>query len=286
MARIEPGLDIRYHWVESEADRNLDATLADAGGKGLFVKAIEQAVVRHEADVAVHSLKDLPALPASPGLVIAAVPLRQDVRDCLISAVVTSLDQLPHGAVVGTASPRRAAQVRRLRPDLRIQPLRGNIQTRISKVLAEDGAYDATLLAVAGLRRGGLSVHAKHPVELATMLTAAGQGALAVQCRADDHLTVARCLPLNDPISAVAVHAERQVVAALGGDCHSSIAVLAQPVGPASIGGEFRLRARVLSPDGQVCLEADRTGPTRQLGRVAKQVVAQLRESGADALLR
>ncbi len=287
LAGAQPGLAVDYRWIESEGDQRPEVSLADAGGKGLFARAVEQAVLRCQADVAVHSIKDLPAGQETSGLVIAAVPMRADVRDCLISRHAKTLEQLSHGATVGTASPRRAAQVKRLRPDLQVHVIRGNVQTRIRKVLTEC-RFDATLLAVAGLRRAGLVEYAQHPIDTTTVLTAAGQGALAIQCRMADHVTLTRCLPLNDPWSSAAVHAERQIVAALGGDCHSPIAVLVQQKAKGCTGGgtQCRVRARVLSPDGRICLEADRTGPARHLTRLAVDVVAQLRRSGCQQVLK
>ena len=195
--------------------------------KGYSLAPLSRELVDGNADLAVHSLKDLPAIPETPGLVLAAVPPRRDVRDCLISPHATSIDKLPIGATLGTAGPRRASQAKRLRPDLQIRLIRGNIETRIRKVL-EDRQVDATLLAMAGLQRANLTEHAQHPIDPAIMLPAAGQGALALQCRADDHQTLRRCLPLNDPLTAACVNTERQIVADLGGNCHSPIAVLAR----------------------------------------------------------
>jgi hydroxymethylbilane synthase len=291
LARLHPTVTITYRWIESEGDQSAntpgapDAPLSEAGGKGLFAGTLEREVLAGTADLAVHSLKDLPARPApgskSAGLAIAAIPPRADVRDCLVAQHgAKSIEALPRGATLGTAGPRRAAQVLRLRPDLQIKLIRGNIETRIKKVL-EEKQYDATLLAVAGLVRAGLSRHAKHALDTAVMLPAAGQGALALQCRADDHVTLLRCLPLNDPATATAVHVERGIVAALNGDCHSPIAVLAltTPTG-------VSVRARVLSLDGQTCLEAADESPLRALGKMIKRVVESLQARGAVGVLK
>jgi hydroxymethylbilane synthase len=321
LMRVHPGLRIEFRWIESEGDQRTDVPLAASGGKGLFARAIEIALLRREADLAVHSMKDLPAAGSATakGLTIAAVPLREDVRDCLIArSGAATMAALPHAAILGTASPRRAAQVRRLRPDLQIQLIRGNVETRLRKVLI-DQQFDATLLAMAGLRRGGFGDHAKHPVDPAILLPAACQGALALQCRTDDHVTLMRCLPLNDSITAQAVNAERRIVAGLHGDCDSPIAVLAEPIAPpdappdapakafaetaASADGAaapvpapaapgrpaavwgFRLRARVIRPDGGACAEVDLQGPVRQTTRLVNQALALLRERGALAIL-
>lgn len=303
LRRLHPRVEVQYRWIESEGDRHDGVMLAEHGGKGLFTSALEEALLRGEADLAVHSLKDLPAVDRT-GLAIAAIPPRGDVRDCLISrSGAATIAELPPAAVVGTASPRRAAQLLRVRPDLRVQLLRGNVDTRLRKVLdAEDAAsthgapgsihYDATLLAAAGLQRLGLKEHLRHPIDAETILPAACQGALAIQCRADDHVTLTRCLPLNDAATATAVHAERAVVAGLSADCHSPVAVLGEPVklDPHSVKRNadahwFRLRVRVLSPDGSACLEADEKCKTRELRRLVKQIVKDLTARGARQIL-
>lgn len=304
LARLHPQVEVHYRWIESEGDRHDGVMLAEHGGKGLFTSALEDALLGGDADLAVHSLKDLPAVDR-PGLAIAAIPTRADARDCLISrGGAATIDELPAAAVVGTASPRRAAQLLRVRPDLQVQLLRGNVDTRLRKVLDQDGAaapgapgpgsvhYDATLLAAAGLTRLGLEEHLRYPIDIETVLPAACQGALAIQCRADDHVTLTRCLPLNDPTTAMAVHAERAIVAGLNADCHSPVAVLGEPVklDPHSVKRNadahwFRLRVRVLSTDGSTCLEADERCKTRELRRLVKQIVRDLTDRGARQIL-
>ncbi len=283
LALVNAGLEVQYRWIESEGDRLVDASLADAGGKGLFARAVEQAVLNGRADVAVHSLKDLPTDEVTKGLVIAAVPAREDARDCLISRHQGGIDGLPQGGVVGTASPRRAAQLKRVRPDLQIQLIRGNIETRLRKVL-EDGLYDATLLAVAGLRRAGLGQHATRAIDPSVVLPAAGQGALAVQCRAADHTTLTRCLPLNDAWTAAAVHGERRIVASLQGDCHSAIAALVEPIGSNGDGG-VRVRGKVLSQDGVTCIENDTQVLFKQIDKATNGAASDLITRGAQAVL-
>ncbi|MBI1336006.1 MAG: hydroxymethylbilane synthase [Phycisphaera sp.] len=282
LARLHPTIEVRYLWIESEGDKLTQASLADAGGKGLFVKAVEEALLNNKADLAVHSLKDIP-VTMTPGLVLAATPKRGDVRDCLITrGGLESIDKLPHGATVGTSSPRRAAQLKRIRPDLVIHPLRGNVETRLNKVI-RDGLFDATLLAMAGLERSGMGEHARFPVDPSVMVPAAGQGCLALQCRMDDHVTLSRCLPLNDTVTGEAVHAERQVIAGLSGDCHSPIAVYAQPVGDAAL--EFDVHALVLGPEGVKTVEARERCPAKSVRRVVKRMVKALKDQGAMALL-
>lgn len=286
---LHPGLRVDYHWVESEGDRLTEGPLASAGGKGLFAKSIEIAILEGQADLAVHSLKDLPAAAdeQTPGLVIAAIPTRGDVRDCLVvkpGLAAASITELPANATLGTASPRRAAQALRLRPDLKVQLIRGNVQTRLDKVISQR-VFDATLMAVAGLRRAGLADHAKAIVEPEQIMPAACQGALALQCKSDDHVTLWRCLPLNDPLSSQAVHAERQVVAALGAGCHSPVCVLAQHrMEGKTI--QFDLRARVLSPDGSRLAHASETGTARQVSRMVQTLLSNLKSQGATDILR
>jgi hydroxymethylbilane synthase len=304
---------VQYRWITSAGDRHQQAMAGQsptALGKGQFTGAIEQAVLQQEADLAVHSLKDMPG-EETKGLTLAAIPRREQVHDCLISrAGVASLAGLPEGAVFGTSSPRRAAQVRRLRGDLLIRTIRGNVQTRLSKVFgtsepaagpqqpsapAETGSattpsFDATLLAFAGLARSGLREYTTHALATTEMLPAACQGALALQCRADDHTTLSRCLPLNDPEAATAVHAERQVVAALGADCHSPVAVLARPM-PAPVearrneGQWFHIHARVLSPQGLHLAEAEERAPTKRLRHRVEALITTLKQQGAERIL-
>ena len=282
LQRLHPGCTLEYRWIESEGDRQTERSLADSGGKGLFARAVERALLAEEADVAVHSLKDLPTQLTS-GLAIVAIPKRADPRDCLITREAATIEALPRGAVVGTASPRRSAQLLRLRPDLQMTLLRGNIETRLRKVL-EEGRADATLLSVAGLRRAALGRHADKPLDAELMLPAAGQGALAIQCRLDDHISLARCLPLNDAATSAAIHFERQIVAGLGGSCHSPIAAYAAPTDADS--GAFALRARVLSPDGRICLEAEpRRALPEQLAHAAAAMVRALLDQGGAAVL-
>lgn len=312
LSRRAGGVAIAFEWITSEADRRADAVLAEVGGKALFTKAIDAAVLDGRADVAVHSMKDVPAAEEGPaaGLTIAAVPLREDVRDCLISRTdAAGIVDLPAGTTLGTSSPRRAAQALRLRPDLHIVPIRGNVGTRIERVLggevasgelrvaseeevdarlansqrASRNSSQATLLAIAGLNRLGLTHHARHPLDPTSMLPAAGQGALAIVCRADDHATLARCLPLNHAPSAEAVHAERAVVARLGADCFSPIAVLVE-----SDDHYWRVRARVLVPDGSAMIEVDHSrevGSSDGLTYLVDEAVRDLEQQGARAML-
>lgn len=294
LARLHPQIAIEYRWIESEGDRFSQRPLAGVGGKGLFTAALEQALLKGDADIAVHSLKDMPA-DETPGLVLAAIPKRSDVRDCLIARDgVTSIDELPQGATVGTSSPRRAAQALAIRPDLQIVPMRGNVDTRLEKIQAPVvmGSCDATFIAAAALRRLGRADLTEHAIATDVMLPAACQGALAVQCRSDDHVTLTRCLPLNDPTASTSAHAERQVVAGLGADCHSPVAVLAEPVDPSQVNAKrnadahwFTLQVKVLSVDGTTCLSHAEKVKTKDLRHLVKRTVELLHDQGARVVL-
>lgn len=290
LGSLNPHVEVQHLWLDSEGDSREQAPATAAAppiaplGKGVFVRAIETALLSGRADIAVHSLKDLPTLTSTEGLITAAIPPRVDPRDCLISrSGAATIEQLPQGAQVGTASPRRAAQLRRRRPDLRVRPIRGNIETRLRKVM-QDGEHEATLLAVAGLLRADLGQHAAHPIPPETLLPAPGQGALAVQCRANDHTTVRRCLPVNDSTTAIAVNAEREIVAALGCDCFAPIAAFAEPLSDHGA-DSFRLRVRLLSPDGSRSVEADERVTVRDLAKATKRVIKALRRQGAMDLV-
>lgn len=290
-----PDVEITYLWVESRGDQITEGSLAEVGGKGLFTQSVDQAVLEKRADLAVHSLKDVPIDPSEslPGLALAAVCKRTLPNDCLVSADGhNSLTTLPQNAVVGTSSPRRAAQILALRPDIEVRLLRGNVDTRVKKVLSETGGYDAAVMAVAGLKRLGMREHADRSLSFEEMLPAACQGAIAIRCRGTDHVALTRCLPLNHAASSTAVHAEREVVSLLGGDCYSPIAVLAEPVPPSQTQAKrnadshwFRLRIKACAADGSSVLAIDEQCKTAELRRLVKRVSKQLLDQGAGRLL-
>jgi hydroxymethylbilane synthase len=239
--------------ITTTGDRVKDRPLAELGGKGLFCKEIETALLEESIDVAVHSMKDLPTwLPV--GLTIGAMLAREDARDVLIARGAGGLESLPQRALVGSASLRRQAQLLARRPDLRVATLRGNVETRLRKLAA--GEVDATLLALAGLRRLGIMPDGAVVLAPEAMLPAVGQGAIGVECRADDALTRALLGAVDDPPTSACVRAERALLAALDGSCHTPIAGYAE-----ADGTELRLRALIARPDGSVCLHAERQGP-------------------------
>jgi len=238
-----PGAEVTVKVIKTSADSNPTASIRAASSVGVFVKELEQALVEKEIDIAVHSMKDLPtAVPSA--LRIAAVPEREDARDAFIAEKITSLSELPPGSIVGTGSIRRQAQLLALRPDLRIMDIRGNVDTRLKKL--RSGTYDAVVLACAGLNRLGLQDRISAPLDLAQMLPAPGQGALAVEVRDDDVETTLAVSALNHPPTAAAISAERQFLHQMGGGCNVPVAVYAR-MNPNGV----EIEGLVASPDGR-----------------------------------
>lgn len=236
------GLTVEELHVVTSGDRIVDRPLYEVGGKGLFVKELEEALLDGRAHFAVHSLKDVPA-EVAPGLAIVAIPKREDPRDVFISRDGRKLAGLPEGAAVGTSSLRRAIALQITRPDLKILPLRGNVDTRLRKL--EEGSLDAIVLALAGLRRLGLEHRATEVLSTDVMLPAIGQGALAIECRAEDAETAAVMAMIDHAETAICVATERGVMAALGADCRTPIAAFSLRDGE-----ELFLRAIIAEPDG------------------------------------
>ncbi|MFO0988807.1 MAG: hydroxymethylbilane synthase [Alphaproteobacteria bacterium] len=264
--------------IKTTGDRVQDRPLAELGGKGLFAKEIEQALLADTIDCAVHSLKDLEThLP--PGLVIGAVLPRADPRDALIAPAARSLADLPAGASVATGSIRRAAQLRALRPDLAIGPLRGNVDTRLAKI--RGGAAAATLLAVAGLERLGLSVPEATPLDPDVFLPAPGQGLVAIECRDRDGRVRELLAACGDAASAAAMAAERALLAGLDGSCKTPIGALAT----ALPGGALRLRALLARADGTLILHAERVGTPGDAAAMGADAAADLRARAPADLL-
>ncbi|MEC9367776.1 MAG: hydroxymethylbilane synthase, partial [Pseudomonadota bacterium] len=242
--------------ISTTGDRITDRTLRDAGGKGLFTKEIEDALIAGDIDLAVHSMKDVPTvLPG--GLEISTLLPREDVRDAFVSLSAASIGKLPAGAVIGTASLRRQAQVKRLRPDLNVTPLRGNVGTRLKKL--GEGQIDATLLAFAGLRRLGMADRVTALLEPEEMLPAVAQGAIGIEIRQDDTATRGLLSPVNDAATANCVSCERAFLAVLDGSCRTPIAGLAR-----ISGNKMTFRGQILTPDGTECHEAERQGSVSQ----------------------
>ncbi|MBK6684256.1 MAG: hydroxymethylbilane synthase [Deltaproteobacteria bacterium] len=273
----EPGLEVELVRLTTQGDKILDQALSKVGGKDLFVKEIEAALFDGRAEVAVHSLKDVPTeLPA--GLEVTAFPPREDPRDALVSTKGYTLDTLPKGASVGTCSLRRAAQLLRLRPDLVIKPIRGNVQTRLKK-LDEDN-LDATILAYAGLLRLGMTQVATEVLSPERSLPAIGQGILAVECRRDDHPTTQRVQQLDDPAARAAALTERAFLRRLQGGCQVPIA------GHATLSGDqITLRGLVASLDGQESVEDQIAGPLGDAEALGTELADRLLGRGARRIL-
>jgi hydroxymethylbilane synthase len=273
----EPGLEVRLHELVTKGDKILDVALARVGGKGLFVKEIEDALLAGDAEIAVHSMKDLPAVLAD-GLVVGAVPEREDPRDALCSPRHKTLAALPRGAKVGTSSLRRAAQLKTLRPDLQIEMVRGNVETRLRK--ASEG-LDAVVLAYAGLRRLGLAEHATQVFEPSEMLPAVAQGALALEARAADAATLARLAPLDHAPTRQRVEAERGLLRRLEGGCQVPIAAHATVKD-----GRVMLRALVASLDGARVIRGERSGPGSEARALGEALGDELLSKGAAEILK
>lgn len=251
-ALAQPGT-IEIVVIKTTGDMVLDRTLAEIGGKGLFTKEIDEAMLAGRIDIAVHSMKDV-ATVLPDGIVLPCILPREDPRDAFVCLKAPTLAALPAGAVIGTASLRRGAQILWRRPDLKVVPLRGNVQTRLRRL--QEGAVDATLLALAGLRRLGMAEHATAVLATEDMLPAVAQGAIGITCRTGDEAAHRWLAPLNDPASATRVSAERALLAVLDGSCRTPIAALAELEG-----GEVRLRGLVIRPDGTLAHETERRGP-------------------------
>lgn len=254
---------------KTTGDRILDRTLAEAGGKGLFTKELEEALLENRADLAVHSMKDVPTwLP--DGLEISTLLPREDPRDAFFSRGGHDIDGLPAGSVVGTAGLRRQAQILERRPDLTVVPFRGNVQTRLAKLDA--GEVDATLLALAGLRRLGLTERITAVLETGVMLPAVAQGAIGIEIRSADDRTRALLEPLHCADTAARVSAERALLAMLDGSCRTPIAALAT-----LDGDRLSLTAKVLSPDGKQVFRAERNGAATDAAALGADAGAEIK---------
>ncbi len=268
-ALARPVESITIAVIRTSGDAIQDRALSEAGGKGLFTKEIEEALLEQRIDLAVHSAKDMAtALP--DGLFLSGFLPRADVRDALILREGASLDDLPAGARIGTASLRREAQLRRLRPDLEVSLLRGNVHTRLTKV--RDGVFHGTLLALAGLTRLGLAHEASAILDTTHFLPAVGQGAVAIESRIGDDATNAAIAAIACTDTGIALAAERAFLAALDGSCRTPIAGLARVEGD-----QVRLRGLILSPDGRDAAEVDQAAPLADAARLGAEAGARLR---------
>lgn len=271
-----PGLECSEYVITTTGDRMLDRPLPEIGGKGLFTSELEDALLSGKVHAAVHSLKDLP-VEGTPDIAVAAIPEREAAHDVLVSAGGQTLSSLPEGARVGTCSLRRTSQLLAHRPDLTILPLRGNGDTRVKKLL--NGEYDAIVLAQAGLTRLGLQALISEVFPLDVMLPAPGQGALAIQCRADDPETLKLLAAIHDPLTGAAVSAERAFLSSLGGGCSLPVAAFAQ-----KNNGTIILTGAVLSVDGKQAIRL--SAVDKEPHKLGQRLADLVLERGAADLLK
>ncbi len=277
LRRAHPGLEVELVPMSTRGDRILDTPLAKVGGKGLFVKELEQGLLAGRADIAVHSMKDVP-VDFPPGLCLPVIMAREDPRDAFVSLRYPRPDALPQGARVGTASLRRQCQLARRRPDLQILTLRGNVNTRLARL--DVGDFDAIVLAAAGLTRLGLEARIACHLEPEESLPAIGQGAMGIECREDDVRVRELIAPLDDAHTHTRLRAERALNARLQGGCQVPIA------GHALLrDGQIHLRGLVGEPDGTAVVEAEIRGPEDEAESLGAALAEALLARGADAIL-
>ena len=277
LIRRYPELTVEIHTIKTTGDKILDVPLAKVGGKGLFVKEIEEALLDNSVDLAVHSMKDVPTeLP--DGLGIVAVSEREDPRDAVLGRVSTPIMELPQGAKIGTSSLRRQAQLFAVRPDFAIEPLRGNINTRLRKL--KEGMYDAIILAMAGVKRLGWEKEVTEVIDPDVMLPAIGQGALGIEARLDDEITLERIAFLNDDVTSSCVAAERAFLHRLEGGCQVPIAAYA-----VREGDEIQLTGLVGSVDGTRIIRDSDQGPADEAVRLGDALAGRILEAGGREIL-
>ncbi len=277
LERLNPDLKVEIIGVKTRADRFLDFSLATLGGKGAFVKELEQALLDNQADLAVHSMKDVPVV-LPQGLSISAILSRENPGDAFVSNKYSSLDTMPDGSTVGTSSLRRHCQIKTRRPDINVTDIRGNLGTRLQK-LDEDG-YDALILASSGLLRLGLGHRITAELDTDIMLPAIGQGALGIETRSDDSNVLRNIMPLNDETTAVCVSAERAVNRRLHGGCHAPVAAYATQDNET-----VRLAAMVGRLDGSELIRSSLAGPADQAEELGENLAQLLLDRGAGRIL-
>lgn len=279
-ARLEAlhdGLEVELLGMTTRGDKILDTPLAKVGGKGLFVKELEVAMLENRADLAVHSMKDVP-VEFPEGLGLHVICEREDPRDAFVSNHYSNLDELPEGARVGTCSLRRQCQIQERRPDIEILELRGNVNSRLAKL--DDGQFDAIVLAAAGLKRLKMEHRIAAAMAPEESLPAVGQGAVGIECRTDDEETLALLAPLNDPDTWTRVSAERAMNNRLEGGCQVPIAGYSE-----LDGDQIRLRGLVGEPDGSQVVRFEVTGPRTKAEELGVQVADRLLADGAKSIL-
>lgn len=278
LVKIHPDIQVRIRKITTKGDRDRRTALWNLRDTGFFTSQVEDALLAGQADFAVHSFKDLPTRQRE-GLTIAAVCDRQFPQDCLVAATpISSVQQLPHAAKIGTSSLRRAAQVKRLRDDFQVTPIRGNVQTRIRRL--EEGKFDAIILARAGMERLGLTEKISYCFDPKQFIPAPAQGALAVQTRNDDIVTTELVAGLNDNNARITIFAERQVLVTMQCGCHAPVGAFAE-----TTGDNITICAFISDLQGEEFLTRDVTGPVSRRGDLAEQVAEQLLEAGGREIL-
>lgn len=270
-------LEVELVEIVSEGDKTLDVPLSQVGGKGLFLKELEQSLLNQSADIAVHSMKDVTVM-LPEGLIIAAICPREDPRDAFVSNQYESIEKLPEGATVGSCSLRRRCQIQAAFPHLKVENLRGNVNTRLSRL--DNGDYDALILAAAGLIRLEFNTRIRQFLDVKLSLPAVGQGAVGIECRENDKEIIQLLQPLIDEESSLRVEAERAANARLGGGCHVPVAVFAE-----INGSNMTVRGLVGELDGSRILRANASGRAAEATRLGDEVAGQLIEQGARKIL-
>jgi hydroxymethylbilane synthase len=278
LLKLHPHLSVDILGITTQADKHLDILLTEIGGKGLFVKELEEALLDGRADIAVHSMKDVP-MELPPGLILPVIGKRTEPRDAFVSNQYASLAQLPAGAAVGTSSLRRQTQLRAVRSDLDLRMLRGNLNTRLKRL--DQGDFDAIILAAAGLNRLHMGGRIKACLSTDESLPAAGQGALGVECREGDEAVIELIAPLNDELTYDCVTAERALCRRLGGGCKVPVAAFAE-----CHHGKLTLRGLVANRDGTRILRARREGEREHAESMGTRVAEELLQQGAERILK
>lgn len=278
LLKLHPDITVELVKMVTKGDKILDTPLAKVGGKGLFVKELETGMLNGEADIAVHSMKDVP-MDFPEGLMLAVICEREDPRDAFVSNTYQFMHDLPQGGVVGTSSLRRQCQLHAWRPDLQIRDLRGNVNTRLSKL--DNGDYDALILASAGLIRLGFQERIKHPIDTDVCLPAVGQGAVGIECRVNDERILSLIEPLNHSETSICVTAERAMNHRLEGGCQVPIAGYAQ-----LDNWNLSMRGLVGRPDGTEVIRGEVTGHADQAEQLGIQLAEDLLSRGAKAILQ
>lgn len=278
LIKLHPHLSVDILGITTQADKRLDVTLTEIGGKGLFVKELEEALFDGRADIAVHSMKDVP-MELPPGLILPVIGKRTEPRDAFVSNNYASIAQLPTGSSIGTSSLRRQTQIRAMRPDLELRQLRGNMNTRLGRL--DNGDFDAIILAAIGLERLNMRNRIRDYLSTEESLPSAGQGALGVECREDDKAIIDLIMPLNDEITNTCVTAERAVCRKLNGGCKVPVAAYAE-----LHHGKLSLRGLVANRNGTRILRSKREGEPEQADSIGTRVAEELLQQGADKILK